>query len=546
MRKFTSNNIFIRFKGTKWGIEGREEKMKKMKKLASLLLALVMVFAMTTTAFAAEETGSITIKDAVSGQTYTIYQILDLSYSYVSSETTDGEVVKTAEAYTYTATEDWDAFVNDAKIKGVYLDVDAQGYVTWHEDADVKKFAELAQAYAAKNLTDNQGSVIATSETVAFTGLDLGYYLVDTTLGTICSLDTTNPDVEMEEKNEEPTAVKEVQEDSDESWGASNDADINQTVKFQAKIIVQAGAENYVLYDKMSDGLTYTGVTSVQIEGVDVEAANYTVTAPARYWTCTSEDSDHIHENACYIEYTFAVEFKNGYTNSLKAGTEIVISYEAVLNESAKVGLEGNPNEITLKYGDENHPTFTPPSKTITYTWDMEIIKYTTVDGKEVKLPDATFKLSTDKDGENVIKFHSLGENKYQVCVKEEADSTKSDDENKGKCNESHVTTITTDKTGTFKIEGIDEGTYYLIETAAPAGYNKLKDPVEVVITGAVENEDETLEYTTLQKMVENNTGTELPSTGGIGTTLFYIIGATLVLGAAVVLVTRKRMSVEE
>ena len=204
--------------------------MKHARKLASLLLALVMVFALTATAFAEGETGSITINDAVVGQTYTIYQILDLE-SYNAS----------ANAYAYKATTAWNTFINSNEIKGVYVEVDAQGYVTWKEDADAAAFAKAAQKYAKDNSIANQGTVAATTTTVSFAGLDLGYYLVDTTLGTLCSLDTTNPNVVMEEKNEVPTNVKTVEEDSTGNYGEKNDADIGQTVNFKSTITAQAG-----------------------------------------------------------------------------------------------------------------------------------------------------------------------------------------------------------------------------------------------------------------------------------------------------------------
>lgn len=148
--------------------------MKRTKRIASVLLALVMALSLITTAFAAGETGSITIDNAVVGQTYTIYQILDLeSYN------------KDSGAYAYKATAAWRDFINSAAIKDVYVKVDAQGYVTWDKKADVAAFAKLAQEYAAKNSIGNQGTKKANSTTVEFTDLDLGYYLVDSTLGTI-------------------------------------------------------------------------------------------------------------------------------------------------------------------------------------------------------------------------------------------------------------------------------------------------------------------------------------------------------------------------
>lgn len=137
--------------------------MKQLKKLASLLLALAMIVAMSTTAFAAsgvnDNSGTITIDNAVSGQTYTVYQILELE-SYNDE----------ANAYSYKATNKWNAFVTSAAIKDVYLDVDENGYVTWVNGADAAAFAALAQAYAKTNNVGNQGSTKADSATVELPG----------------------------------------------------------------------------------------------------------------------------------------------------------------------------------------------------------------------------------------------------------------------------------------------------------------------------------------------------------------------------------------
>ena len=474
--------------------------MKRMKKIASLMLVLVMVLAMNFNVFA-EETGSITINDAVVDQTYTIYQILDLE----SYNATTG-------AYSYKAAAAWEAFVKSTEIAGVYLQTDGQGYVTWLDGADAATFAKAAQAYAKDNtIAPSADPIKATATTVKFEGLDLGYYLVDTTLGTLCSLDTTNPDVVMEEKNEAPTVEKEVQEDSNNAWGATNDADIDQTVNFKATITVQKGAENYILHDTMSAGLTYKGVTSITIKNVAVDTAKYEVIS-----SCT---------DGC----TFEVKFDNNYIATLAAGTEIVVAYSAVLNENAVIGMVGNPNEVKLQYGDENQPSYTPVDKTITYTWDMNVVKYALdKDQNEIKLEGAIFTLSKNANGTDPIKFTETADNIYEV----DANGT--------------VTEITTDSTGTFKIEGLDADTYYMTEIAAPAGYNKLAAPITVVISSTSADEGETLTYTMAEAKVLNNAGTELPSTGGIGTTIFYAAGGILVLVAIVLLITRRRMSMEK
>ena len=415
--------------------------MKLTNKLAGILLALAMVLGIAATAFAEGETGSITIYDAAVGQTYTIYQILDLE-SYNNK----------AGAYAYKATTAWNTFINSVAIKGIYVEVDAQGYVTWKGDADAAAFAKLAQKYAKDNRIANQGSVTATTTTVSFNSLDLGYYLVDTTLGTLCSLDTTNPDVVMEEKNEVPTNVKTVEEDSTGAWGATNDADIGQVVNFKSTITAQPGAENYVFHDKMSEGLTYTGDAKIYTDEAmtqELAAGNYTVND-------TPDDSD-----------TFDITFEQDYLNTITAVTKLYVKYSATLNESAKVGIAGNPNESKLSYGEINQDTgkpgsTTPPSETKTYTWDVDVFKYTMNGETEKALAGATFTLSKNADGSNPIALVSEGNNVYRVAKTNETVT---------------VTEITTDATGKFTIKGLDADTYYLTETAAPAGYNKLAAP---------------------------------------------------------------------
>ena len=485
--------------------------MKHAKKFASLLLALVMAFALATTAFAEGETGSITINDAVVGQTYTIYQILDLeSYNTTSN------------AYSYKATTAWNTFINSGAIKGTYVEVDGQGYVTWKTGADAAAFAKAAQKYAKDNSIANQGSVTATTTTVSFTGLDLGYYLVDTTLGTLCALDTTNPNVVMEEKNEVPANVKTVEEDSTGNYGEKNDADIGQTVNFKSTITAQTGAENYVFHDTMSNGLTYGDVTGITLNGTTVDASNYTVTAPAA-------DGD-----------TFDVTFTQAFCDTLKANDQIVISYSATVNTNAVVGLPGNPNTSKLSYGDKGDASHTPsgttpPSETVTYTWDLDVFKYTMDGETETALAGATFTLSKNSNGSDPIALVRLKDNDnndtntYRVAKTGETGT---------------VTEITTDATGKFTIKGLDADTYYLTETAAPAGYNKLAGPVTIVIgeNGVVNGTTEAPQGVDEVKVL-NQTGTELPSTGGMGTTIFYVLGSVLVLAAVVLLVTKKRMS---
>ena len=505
-----------------------------MRKLASLLLALVLVFGLATTAFAAggvdepagstTTTGTITINNAVAGQKYTIYEILYLE----SYNATEG-----SEAYAYKATSAWKSFVESEAIKDVYLATDAQGYVTWVKDKDGKEadpaaFAKLAKAYAATNSIANQGSTTATATTVTFNNLNLGYYLVDSTLGTLCSLDTTNPSVNIQEKNIAPTNEKKVEEDSDKQYGATNDADIGQTVNFKSTITAQAGAENYVFHDKMSAGLTFGSVTGITLNGTTtVATTNYTVT--------TSELGD---------DCTFHVVFTQDFCDTLKANDQIVISYTATLNASAVVGLPGNPNESKLSYGDSSNTKYTTSSTTTTYTWDMDVLKYTMNNNEKKYLAGVKFVLikkvpSGDTTKEQVAKFDANKKLTEWVDVPNPVN---------GKITWPENTTLTTNDQGKIEIDGLDSDTYYLREIETLPGFNMIGD-VSVTITGATETEGEdgnkTLTYSTKTIEVENKSGTELPSTGGMGTTIFYILGSVLVLAAGVLLVTKKRMSAE-
>ena len=422
-------------------------------------------------------------------------------------------------AYAYKANSAWADWL---KTQTSYVSIDAQGYVTWvaaTDDATVAAFAKAAQAEATK-----QGSTItadstttASSTTVTFSDLKLGYYLVDSTLGTLCSLDTTNPSVTIQEKNVAPGNEKKVEEDSTGNYGEKNDAYIGQTVKFQSTITAQAGAENYVFHDKMSAGLTYTGVTSVTLNGTAVDN-----TDEKAYTVKTSELGD---------DCTFHVVFTQAFCDTLKANDKIVISYTATVNKDAVVGGNGNKNESWLKYGENNDLT-TTPSETTTYTWDVDVFKYTKNGETEKPLAGAKFTLSKKADGTDPIALVNEGNNVYRVATKDDTNT---------------VTEITTDSTGKFTIKGLDSDTYYLTETAAPAGYNKLADPITIVIgeNGVVNGTTDAPQGVEEVKVL-NQSGTELPSTGGMGTTIFYVVGSILLIGAAVLLITKKRMSAEK
>lgn len=231
----------------------------------------------------------------------------------------------------------------------------------------------------------------------------------------------------------------------------------------------------------------------------------------------------------------FEIEFKTDFCDTLNANDTITVTYSAVLNEKAEIGnVDKNKNETWLKYGDSQN---TQHKTTTTKTFEMNVFKFykdKKNSDKETGLAGATFKLTKDsQDAENIgfvkTSNKTATNDVYRVAKKGEAGT---------------VTTITSPNSGEFTIQGLGAGTYYLTETQQPAGYNKLANAIKVEITNDGKVQVEKPEgLTTVDKVeVENKSGTVLPSTGGAGTTMIYLIGAVLVLGSGVVLATKRRV----
>ena len=486
-----------------------------MKRVVSTLLALVLVLALAGTAAAAGE-GSITIDNAVKGKTYTIYRIFDLdSHS------------KDYQALNYKVSAKWTAFFEKGAAGLNYVDIDELGYVTWKENASAADFAAKAIAFAKVQNIANDGQKTADSSTVAFTGLELGYYLVQSDLGALCSLDTTMPDVTIKEKNSEPTVEKKVKEDSTGAFGETNDADIGQTVDFETTITVVDGQpKGYVLHDTMSAGLTFNKKT------VEVKIGERILTAGTDYTLVTEGLND-----GCTFEVRFIDDKdENGNAtgnHALKPNDVVTVTYSATVNANAVVGDKGNPNTTKLSYTEGSTTTNeTKDSQTRTYVWEFDVLKYTMKDNAETPLAGAKFVLYKTVDGKNY--YVKATDGKVTGWTETKAEGT----------------VFETPADGSFTISGLDADTYYLEEVEAPAGYNKLAAPVKVTITATINATTNvgtaTVTYgenSTGTVKIENKTGVELPSTGGVGTTIFYVIGGLLMAVAVVLLVTKKKMS---
>ena len=456
--------------------------MKNIKKLFGLLFAFVFALVQVNAA----NNGTITINKAVVDETYSIYRVLDL-------ETYD----KTNNHYIYRANEKFEAFITSTEGQK-YLEVRNENgatYYVWKTGADVVEFSKAALAYAKANNVIPVDSKKATSTTVKFDKLPLGYYLVDTTTGSLLNLTTTNPDAVIDEKNTVvPKVDKDVKEDSTGNYGKTNDATIGDTVEFKATITTGAGFTKYVLRDTMSAGLTFNANSVVVKVGTTiVDTSNYIVTP--------NKDG-----------YTFVVEFKDSYIVTLPKNTKIDVYYTATLNENAVVEGNGNPNELDLAYGENNT---TDKVKTTTYTYAFDLVKN---DKDKNQLEGAKFKL-LDKTGKEIkVVLVDVTKNIYRVAVG----------------NEEGVLIVV----GKATIEGLDADEYQLEEVEAPVGYNKLTSTVKFTITGKNGNNT----YERVSNEVINYTGSQLPETGGMGTTLFLTLGSILVIGFGLLLVTKLRV----
>ena len=471
--------------------------MKHVKKLASLLLALVMVCALATTAFAADETGSITVDNPVADQTYTAYKIFDVTYN----------TGKTAYSYTIDSSSQWFGTVQTyAGTAGNGLTLtQVNGSTTYNvsttADFSAPKFADALK----KNVAGKTGGIVLTAQndgTVSATGLPLGYYFVASTSGALCNLTTTDPDVTIHDKNDVPF----------EKEGDKGSADIGETVNYTitGKVPDYTGFETYTyeITDTMSEGLTFNKDVKVTIGGTDVTSA------------CTVTYDVGGNAN----KFTVSIPVKN-YT----IGAEIKVTYSAVVNEKAIAKIETNKAELKYSNNPTNSTsTTTTPSDTKVYSSKIVIDKYET-GSEDKKLAGAKFVLykevTTDEGAEAVTT-------KLYYKWNDTAKKVEWDTDRSG------ATVMTTNSNGVASFNGIANGTYYLEEIEAPAGYNQLKEPVRVTVNGGTAEAQ-----LTVTQPVANSTGTELPSTGGMGTTLFYTLGAILVLGAGVLLVTKKRMS---
>jgi len=478
-----------------------------MKKFLSLILVVALIAAMAIPAMAAD-TYTITIQNPAAGETYTAYKILDATYEGQDS---------TAIAYYYTGSAS-DVLYGILTDNGFLFDnfVDGKAYVKV-VDSDNQPINYSTIIDAAKLAKDINDAVVAGTLTLTAAGSgnptitvnDKGYYFVDTTLGSFCAIDTAK-NVNIYEKNTIPTITKEVQEDSGENPWYTNTAvegltvgkataDIGQTLNY--RLTVNTGSNDkatgngvdavYTIVDTLPAGIDYVdGSAATTTSGITVNTTNAVYDETARTLTITLAASE---------------------VAALGQDAKIVITYQATVTDEIEVA-DDNINTVVLTYKAQ---TSTSSANATIYKFQ---IKKTDKDG--TALDGVTFQVTKVVDG---TTYYFDGTSVWTTTEK----------------------TLTTANGGIIDVIGVDADTYTVTEIETLAGYNKLDAPITVTIAedGTVSGEG-VAEGGVLT--VINYSGTALPSTGGHGVYWFYGIGGALIVGAVVLLITKKRMSKEQ
>lgn len=462
-----------------------KNKMKnKMKKMIAMFMMFAMILGLNTVAFAAQGTNTVHVNTGaydVSGVTFEAYRVFD--------------VTKSGEKYGYTMTTNFKGFFNG---KGYTTDDAAYEYVK----ASQATITEELKNYIATNSTPEDYTAAITSGKAIFSNLEDGYYIIVPSGGTFSPNLVTVAETETKTvnlKGKEPTAEKKVE---NQDW-ASAQVGKKVTFKVTSQVPDMTGKKNYVfrLEDTLSKGLTMNvdDFKSVNIGDRTLQKnVDYTVEVKKGDTPGTTD---------------LVVEIKNFEKHNEQAGSNIVFEYQAEVNKDA-VTVGNATNKAHVEYGnDPSQMGSSQPDKVKVYTHTLTINK---VDGdNKAPLAGAEFKLyeGTEVQEDKIIELVDDGEGVYHV-----PDTTE----------QTRTTTVVSPANGIITIKGLKQGKYTLKETKAPAGYNKGKDTsIEIKVENKDAGENVTVTGNTIE--VVNNSGVQLPSTGGMGTIIFVAAGVCVV-----------------
>lgn len=332
--------------------------MKLMKRILAIVCTFVMIISMATGVNAVEPAatatptkGTITVTNAKAGETYKVYKILTLE----SYDDTTG-----AYSYVRNAQPDpWFDFVGTEKAKE-FLEVNNDGYVTFKDSADGKasarKFALTALKYAKDNSIGATQEAQATADrtdnnTVEFTNLDLGYYLVESSVGTACSIDTTHPNARIEDKHDAPTVTKKIIEGGEISKNErKNTVNLGEVVGYETTIYLKPDTQNLVLHDKMDSNLTFIDIQHAHVVKKDGTYGSAENLVRNTDFTVTTTNDDK-----CTFEIKFLQSFYQKYSSLIGSGeiTQIIITYVAQVSENAPINT-AMLNKTHLSYGNNS------------------------------------------------------------------------------------------------------------------------------------------------------------------------------------------------
>lgn len=497
-----------------------------MKKTLALLLAIVMIFALAAPVMAADN-GSITISNTATNAEYKIYKIFDATIR-------DGGAI----SYTYSGT----LAAND------YFAQDSYGYITVKDaakDANGELTADAIAFLGTLKGTTATATANGNGGNLTFSGLDYGYYYVETTTGAAVTVTSTNPNATVIDKNDPgPGPVDpNIPFKTADKESASIGENVNYTIQWKATnyIIKDGKAEKvtkYTVTDESSNLIIDWSTLRVTVDGKEI--TNYTVTK--------GTPIENLEQETYKTTDIITIPWVDENGNSLYGSpVNVVITYTA---EVYKYGDAHNRATITSNT-DSGETPIDPPGDVDVDNYQLEIFKIDSNVRKDHQINEAYDLVEENNDltlaGAEFELYYDK-ELKHKVQLVEEAEYNEENDRIDGgyrlATQEEYnaygfksavIRYGCKDGVGFYEVNGLAAGTYYLVEVKAPDGYNRLTEPVTVVVT----SDDN-------QIIVENNTGAELPSTGGIGTTIFYIVGGLLMVGAAVVLVTRKKVSAEK
>ncbi|MCR5492657.1 MAG: LPXTG cell wall anchor domain-containing protein [Streptococcus sp.] len=461
-----------------------------MKKIRNVIAFLVAAFALVFTGghALADDTGSITIQNAQVGQTYTLYKLFDATVG------SNGAI-----AYTLPSGK-------TAANVAAYFDVDSAGNVTAKSTTTESVVGSDAFKTWAKGFGTQVGSPVeATGNTVAFSGLSFGYYFVESSLGAALTIDSTNPTANVVDKNTSaPTTPSGGGKTADKTTAAIGDA-VNYTVTFNAT--------NYVVINNQGKPITkYTIVDTPTNLAIDASSVVVKVNG--------TEVSPSVKNVGTDGKLTVEVPWVDSSNNSLySTPSEVTLTYSATVTTGAVKtdslkGEASNTATISYNYGDNSGSITTNEVKVNTLGFGIR-----KVDGVSGSLlSGAEFKVYKTATSSEAIKFVKIADGYYRPATASEIAAGTS--------------IVDVIPAGAPYLVGFKDGdTFYIEETKAPAGYNKLTSRQSVTING---------EGTTAN--VSNNKGTELPSTGSFGTRMLYVVGAAAILVASVYMVAKRRV----